>query len=80
MRFEDPAICQDRVEMLDESTIPAVGPAQVITPCFQTKREQVREKRALDLVVEQILSVLQEVTGFCARRNHPCRTEDLPIR
>lgn len=61
VRAEDAAICQHRIEVIDERAVLAVGAPQIITPRLQAKWQKVGEEWALDFLVEQILSVFLKV-------------------
>jgi hypothetical protein len=64
MLIKNVAIRQDWREVFNESTVSAIGAAQVLAPSVQAERQNMRKQRTVDFGVEQVLCVLPDVLNF----------------
>src|SRR4029077_6124134 len=55
MLIKNVAIRQHRIEVFHESTVSAIGAAQVLAPSVQAERQNMREQPTVNFAVEQVL-------------------------
>jgi hypothetical protein len=64
MLIKNVAIRQDWIEVFNESTVSAIGAAQVLAPGVQAERQNMREQTTVNFGVEQVLCVFPNVLNF----------------
>jgi hypothetical protein len=64
MLIKNVAIRQDWIEVFNESTVSAIGAAQVLAPSVQAERQNMREQTTVNFGAEQVLCVFPNVINF----------------
>jgi|GEM_PF-7058485 len=64
MLIKNVAIRLDWIEVFNESTVSAIGAAQVLAPGVQAERQNMREQTTVNFGVEQVLCVFPNVLNF----------------